>query len=60
MKFVYMYRTGFKNGGWGGGLGSGPSLKMGAFRVATHKKSGISELKVTENVYFLKTRVVLI
>ena len=44
IKLVYMCRTGFKMGG--GGLGSGPSLKMGrwggggvAFRAATHGKN---------------------
>ena len=35
MKLVYICRTGFKNGG----LESGPSLKMGAFRAATHGKN---------------------
>ena len=34
-KLVYMCRTGFENGV----LGSGPSLKMGGFRAATHGKS---------------------
>ena len=49
MKLVYMCYAGFKNGG----LGSGPSLKIGGFQSGlSREKQGILELKITKNVYF--------
>ena len=58
MKLVYMCRTGFKNAGGGGGLGSGPSLKMGGFQSGpSREKQGILELKITKKGIFFKTGV---